>query len=249
MKKIWGVFKNIFGILASPVTLFTMVGFGVLIGIFGAIFGFNTLYDKIAMIWSIGGLIIIVPIFIVFMLFAWLINPVKWLLGVIRKKQTIKKGNHRSWKSVPHPIFFFSQKQKFKFTDSCWWFWNDPDRDGDWSKIIGFINGFKIHGESYRFGFRPNVARGFIDFCPYIYQNGKRLDIPTILTFHKDTEIELTVELVGEVVCFWVNKMLVHQINRVQKHTVGFSTDIYIGGGTKTGKDWTAPHDVVIYNM
>lgn len=162
-------------------------------------------------------------------------------------KHLIRKGFHRSWKMFSHPIFNFKQTKTFNFTESCWWWWNDPDRDGDWSKILGWFNGWDVHYESYRFGFRPNKKKGYFNVCPYIYQNGIRLPEPIVLTKRITSKTKLSVELIKETVYFKVDDLIIYQIDRIKKSWYGISADIYIGGGTKTDKDWSAPQDITLF--
>jgi hypothetical protein len=163
-------------------------------------------------------------------------------------KLTINSGNHRPCPPIiSRPIFNFNQQKTFQFTDSCWWWFYDPDKDGDWSKIIGFINGFNIHGESYRFGFRPHKENGFYEITPYIYQCGIRLDELIIIKKELKNPINLSIKLIKDEVYFDVDQINVYKIKIVKKSYLGFTTGIYIGGGTKSGKDWSAPHKIILY--
>lgn len=162
-------------------------------------------------------------------------------------KHLVRKGHHRAWGIWPTPLCFqFSEQKTFTFTDSCWWWWNDPERDGDWSKIMGFVYGWQIHRESYRFGFRPNSRRGYGDFCPYYYQHGQRIPEPVVITKPLTETIRLAIYVVDGLVNFELNGELIFQVAPASKPWVGWTTDIYIGGGTSSGKDWAAPQDIIL---
>lgn len=162
-------------------------------------------------------------------------------------KHIIKEGHHRPCGSISIPLFNLKQEKTFQFTDSCWWWFNNPDKDGDWSKIIGWTNGFNIHGESYRFGFRPCKESGFYEITPYIYQCGIRLPEPVIIKKKLNEKVNLSISLSDNIVYFKVNESIIYQTTIIKKNYIGFSTNIYIGGGTPSGKDWTAPHEIILY--
>lgn len=86
MKKIWDTIKKYMSFVASPITLFFIVGIGVIIGICGVIFGFGHVYDFFAKIWSAGALILILPFSLILLTYAWLINPIKWCIAWLKKK-------------------------------------------------------------------------------------------------------------------------------------------------------------------
>jgi len=163
-------------------------------------------------------------------------------------KRTIKKGHHRPYFQFTKPVFNPFLERGYFFTENCWWWFNDPDKDGDWSKLMGFVPGFRIHNESYRFGMRP-TKDGQLEFAPYIYQNGKRLlDLPTKKLSLKKY-IKFNISDLEDKIYFYIDDIILYSIPKIKKHTLKFSTNIYIGGGTRSGKDWTAPHDITIYEL
>lgn len=78
------MFKKYLGFLASPVTLFFIVGLGVIIGICGLIWGFGTIYDFFAQLWSMGAMIFLIPLAVILLVYAWLINPLKALIAWLK---------------------------------------------------------------------------------------------------------------------------------------------------------------------
>lgn len=162
------------------------------------------------------------------------------------KDYLIKKGRHRPCLRFSKPTFNYWQNQVFLFNDSCWFWFNDPDIDGDWSKVMGFVIGFNIHGESYRFGMRPCKDVGFLEFTPYIYQKGKRLLNLPIKKHSINSPAVLKIALIHDIMEYHFNNNPFFKIEIKYDFPLGFTTGIYIGGGTPSGKDWAAPHDIII---
>lgn len=174
----------------------------------------------------------------------------------MKRKFLIHEGHHRPEIPIlPLPIWTGSVRLRrtYQFTPSCWWWFDDPDKDEDWSKIMGFVCGLNIHGESYRFGFRP-APKGKLQVAPYIYQNGVRIpNTPILATV--SLPVELTLEIVSTGLHVWfgvymgTKRLGWHAVSIGKTPTLGWTTGIYVGGGVNGKKDWTPPHDVEIWRV
>jgi membrane-bound ClpP family serine protease len=89
MKKIWNFIKKYLGFVASPWTLTSIFIIGVIIIIFGFIFGFGVLYEEIATFFSAFVFIALIPFAIILTIYGLIIHPILWFIKKKKKKNEI----------------------------------------------------------------------------------------------------------------------------------------------------------------
>lgn len=160
----------------------------------------------------------------------------------------IRKGRHYSIKinRVFHTVFkislYFQETLRFTvmFGEGSWYGINDYGKNGyDHNKLYGLIHGWKVHKNSARIAWLPNVMLGRFDLYAYVYNDGVRLD-KYLTTVNAFEEVKVVIsQYQKERVSITIDGRL--ETFAMKGNKLKFKLFPYFGGDLK------APNDMKIY--
>ena len=152
----------------------------------------------------------------------------------------IKKGKHRStiaWR----PFFGKGKVFHFAFNESARYGLPNP-HELDVNKIIGFADGcLNHHKNSFRLGWRYNLAQDTIEILAYTYVDGVR-DIQRLDTIGIFDAVKCEVTCQDTIYRVVINDHKVHYVRRSHNIKWGYKHLLYPYFGGKM----TAPHSILM---